>query len=160
MGNRLEESRNCPECLGKLHRHGERQRLVIHGDTRDVLSVVRYRCSSCGKTVTVLPVGALPHKHYSALTIESTLYDKQYEEESPSTVGSTLLRWKSLYSTWLMKAINMYIIQHLQKHNDIPLPKDPRQGLLDYISTAKSDGEYSFNTTLEYIYWISHPLRV
>ena len=67
----------CPRChlesiFFKLHAYRERRFLVIV----DLLvkavfcTLVRFRCTGCGKTITSYPDFAIPHKHYTRQTIE------------------------------------------------------------------------------------------
>ena len=67
----------CPRChlesiFFKLHAYRERRFLVIV----DLLvkavfcTLVRFRCTDCGKTITSYPDFAIPHKHYTCQTIE------------------------------------------------------------------------------------------
>ncbi len=67
----------CPRChleslFFKLHAYRERRFLVIV----DMLvkaafcTLVRFRCTDCGKTITSYPDFAIPHKHYTRQTIE------------------------------------------------------------------------------------------
>ena len=67
----------CPRChlesiFFKLHAYRERRFLVIV----DLLvkavycTLVRFRCTDCGKTITSYPDFAIPHKHYTRQTIE------------------------------------------------------------------------------------------
>ena len=66
----------CPRChlealFFKLHAYRERRFLVIV----DILvkavfcTLVRFRCTGCGKTITSYPDFAIPHKHYTRQTI-------------------------------------------------------------------------------------------
>lgn len=68
---------SCPRChlesiFFKLHAYRERRFLVIV----DLLvkavfcTLVRFRCTGCGKTITSYPDFAIPHKHYTRQTIE------------------------------------------------------------------------------------------
>jgi transposase-like protein len=85
-----------PPCVGKLHKHGKRDRHVI--ELKKVwYSVQRFRCSVCGKTFTLLQPNMLPFKHYAASEIEQVLQ----KHEDPSAVEpvcdaeeSTIYRWK------------------------------------------------------------------
>jgi len=75
----------CPRChlesiFFKLHAYRERRFLVIV----DLLvkavfcTLVRFRCTGCGKTITSYPDFAMPHKHYTRQTIEGL--SKSYVE--------------------------------------------------------------------------------
>ena len=82
--NRVEKNKITPHGLGacprchlesiffKLHAYRERRFLVIV----DLLvkavfcTLVRFRCTGCGKTITSYPDFAIPHKHYTRQTIE------------------------------------------------------------------------------------------
>jgi hypothetical protein len=71
----------CPSCLAVspidgpllMHGHGARTRSgVLPGDDRAVIRTVavrRYRCTACGATCTVHPVGVLPRFLYTLYAI-------------------------------------------------------------------------------------------
>jgi hypothetical protein len=80
----------CPRChlesiFFKLHAYRERRFLVIV----DLLvkavfcTLVRFRCTDCGKTITNYPDFAIPHKHYTRQTIEGL--SKSYVENDQKT---------------------------------------------------------------------------
>jgi hypothetical protein len=80
----------CPRChlesiFFKLHAYRERRFLVIV----DLLvkavfcTLVRFRCTGCGKTITSYPDFAIPHKHYTRQTIEGL--SKSYVENDQKT---------------------------------------------------------------------------
>jgi transposase len=80
----------CPRChlesiFFKLHAYRERRFLVIV----DILvkavfcTLVRFRCTDCGKTFTSYPDFAIPHKHYTRQTIEGL--SKSYVENDQIT---------------------------------------------------------------------------
>ena len=80
----------CPRChlesiFFKLHAYRERRFLVIV----DLLvkavycTLVRFRCTDCGKTITSYPDFAIPHKHYTRQTIEGL--SKSYVENDQKT---------------------------------------------------------------------------
>jgi hypothetical protein len=81
---------SCPRChlesiFFKLHAYRERRFLVIV----DLLvkavfcTLVRFRCTGCGKTITSYPDFAIPHKHYTRQTIEGL--SKGYVENDQKT---------------------------------------------------------------------------
>ena len=80
----------CPRChlesiFFKLHAYRERRFLVIV----DLLvkavfcTLVRFRCTGCGKTITSYPDFAIPHKHYTRQTIEGL--SRSYVENDQMT---------------------------------------------------------------------------
>jgi hypothetical protein len=46
-------------------------------------TLVRFRCTDCGKTITSYPDFAIPHKHYTRQTIES--FSRAYVENDQKT---------------------------------------------------------------------------
>ncbi|MDR1481496.1 MAG: DUF6431 domain-containing protein, partial [Synergistaceae bacterium] len=57
----------------------------------------RFRCSSCGKTFTLLLPNMLPYKHYAAKEIEKVLLNQEEPSCEPHECcaeESTLQRWK------------------------------------------------------------------
>ena len=67
----------CPRCnleslFFKLHAYRERRFLVIVDMLVKAVfcTLVRFRCTDCGKTITSYPDFAIPHKHYTRQTIE------------------------------------------------------------------------------------------
>ena len=76
----------CPRCnleslFFKLHAYRERRFLVIVDMLVQAVfcSLVRFRCTDCGKTITRYPDFAIPHKHYTRQTIES--FSRAYVEK-------------------------------------------------------------------------------
>lgn len=67
----------CPDCLleplfFKIHSYRERRfLLIIEMLVKSVFcSLVRFRCTGCGKTFTQYPEFAMPYKRYTRKTIE------------------------------------------------------------------------------------------
>ena len=86
----------CPRChlesiFFKLHAYRERRFLVIV----DLLvkavycTLVRFRCTDCGKTITSYPDFAIPHKHYTRQTIEGL--SKSYVENDQKTYQDAVI---------------------------------------------------------------------
>ena len=66
----------CPfkGCGGRMHSHGSYPRHVILTSGRVLwFGVFRYRCSSCGRTVSFLPDFCVPYKHFCTGVIETVL---------------------------------------------------------------------------------------
>jgi len=75
----------CPRChlesiFFKLHAYRERRFLIIVDLFVKAVfcTLVRFRCTGCGKTITNYPEFAIPHKHYTRQTIEGL--SKSYVE--------------------------------------------------------------------------------
>ena len=138
IGSRLEENRKCPSCIGKLHHHGQRRRIIKRGVNREVCFVMRYLCSICGRTITVLPSDAIPYKHYAASSIEAALQDRQYDDASAPVADSTLRHWKQLHNMWLLKAAYWLMIRYMQEKIHTTLLKDfAMQNIIDLIIKKK-----------------------
>ena len=86
----------CPRChlesiFFKLHAYRERRFLVIV----DLLvkavfcTLVRFRCTDCGKTITSYPDFAIPHKHYTRQTIEGL--SKSYVQNDQKTYQDAVM---------------------------------------------------------------------
>jgi hypothetical protein len=86
----------CPRChlesiFFKLHAYRERRFLVIV----DILvkavfcTLVRFRCTGCGKTITSYPDFAIPHKHYTRQTIEGL--SRTYVENDQKTYQDAVM---------------------------------------------------------------------
>jgi hypothetical protein len=86
----------CPRChlesiFFKLHAYRERRFLVIV----DLLvkavfcTLVRFRCTGCGKTITNYPEFAIPHKHYTRQTIEGL--SRAYVENDQKTYQDAVI---------------------------------------------------------------------
>lgn len=101
----------CPFCLTKhpdWKRHAVYERyLISFEDGHTVLhqiTVIRYRCPSCGHTHAVLPESIIPYQSYSFLFIIQVMRD--YFTGSLNVVGicakygitvSTIYSWKKLF---------------------------------------------------------------
>lgn len=89
---------NLPECSRchsdsqsfKLHAYRERRFLIIIKMLVEAVfcSLVRFRCSKCGKTFTSYPDFVIPYKHYTRKTIES--FSKSYVEGDQKTYKSAV----------------------------------------------------------------------
>ncbi len=86
----------CPRChleslFFKLHAYRERRFLVIV----DVLvkavfcTLVRFRCTDCGKTITSYPDFAIAHKHYTRQTIEG--FSRAYVQNDQKTYEDAVM---------------------------------------------------------------------
>jgi transposase-like protein len=80
----------CPRChlesiFFKLHAYRERRFLIIVDLFVKALfcTLVRFRCTGCGKTITNYPEFAIPHKHYTRQTIEGL--SRSYVENDQMT---------------------------------------------------------------------------
>ena len=89
---------NLPECSRchsdsqsfKFHAYRERRFLIIIKMLVEAVfcSLVRFRCSKCGKTFTSYPDFVIPYKHYTRKTIES--FSKSYVEDDQKTYKSAV----------------------------------------------------------------------
>jgi len=80
----------CPRCelepkLFKIHAYRERRFLfIVEMLVKSIFcSLVRFRCTRCGKTFTQYPGFAMPYKHYIRQTVESL--GKSYIENTQKT---------------------------------------------------------------------------
>ena len=88
----------CPRCnlesqYFKIHAYRERRFLIIVEAIIEAVycALVRFRCTSCGKTLVIYPDFALPHKHYTRQTAErfSRIYlqdDRKTYKDATMTV--------------------------------------------------------------------------
>jgi transposase len=101
----------CPRCnleslFFKLHAYRERRFLVIVDMLVKAVfcTLVRFRCTDCGKTITSYPDFAIPHKHYTRQTIEGlsrayvqndqkTYQDAVVIDDAAPNVRSVAGRW-------------------------------------------------------------------
>ena len=88
--------RPCPRChlesiFFKLHAYRERRFLVIVDMLVKAVfcTLVRFRCTDCGKTITSYPDFAIPHKHYTRQTIEGL--SKSYVENDQKTYQDAVI---------------------------------------------------------------------
>jgi len=86
----------CPRCnleslFFKLHAYRERRFLVIVDMLVKAVfcTLVRFRCTDCGKTITSYPDFAIPHKHYTRQTIES--FSRVYVENDQKTYEDAVM---------------------------------------------------------------------
>ena len=110
---------SCPRCsvesqFFKIHAYRERRFLIIIEMLIKAAycSLVRFRCPGCGKTFTDYPDFAIPHKHYTRLSItgfsasyvesENMTYQKAvmvdssvpgYPQNDATLAPSTIHRW-------------------------------------------------------------------
>jgi transposase len=86
----------CPRCnleslFFKLHAYRERRFLVIVDMLVKAVfcTLVRFRCTDCGKTITSYPDFAIPHKHYTRQTIEGL--SRAYVENDQMTYQDAVM---------------------------------------------------------------------
>ena len=86
----------CPRCnlesiFFKLHAYRERRFLVIVDMLVKAVfcTLVRFRCTDCGKTITSYPDFAIPHKHYTRQTIEG--FSRAYVENDQKTYQDAVM---------------------------------------------------------------------
>ncbi len=86
----------CPRCklesfFFKIHAYRERRfLLIIEMLVQSIFcTLVRFRCTRCGKTFTHYPDFALPYKHYTRQTIES--FSKAYIEDDQKTYETAVM---------------------------------------------------------------------
>jgi hypothetical protein len=86
----------CPRCnleakFFKIHAYRERRfLLIVEMLVKSIFcSLVRFRCTRCGKTVTHYPDFALPYKHYTRQTIES--FSHTYVENNKKTYETAVI---------------------------------------------------------------------
>lgn len=86
----------CPICqleplFFKIHAYRERRfLLIIEMLVKTIFcTLVRFRCTRCGKTFTQYPKFALPYKHYTRQTIES--FSRAYVEDDQKTYETAVI---------------------------------------------------------------------
>ena len=86
----------CPRCnleslFFKLHAYRERRFLVIVDMLVKAVfcTLVRFRCTDCGKTITSYPDFVIPHKHYTRQTIEG--FSRVYVENDQKTYQDAVM---------------------------------------------------------------------
>lgn len=161
-GKSLEENRKCPHCEGKLHRHGRRRRILVRNGVCEDHSLQRYRCSACKRCLTVLAEDMLPYKHHAASEMEAALEDIPEAEPADYQVESSTFRsWRMEFKGWLAQALGVLQNRFLQEGTHPEgLVLEPLQAFRHLLSLLPKDRHTLFETTLEYVYWISHPLRI
>lgn len=96
---------HCSVCAHRLHRHGQRYRIVMQ------VWIQMFRCPECNQCVSLLPTFCIPFKHHSAQTVNevidlllveyvsrSFLYHKNY-----SFSVNTAKRWADSFVIFLPK---------------------------------------------------------
>ena len=96
---------HCPSCQTKLHRHGQRYRIVMQ------VWIQMFICPGCRQFVSLLPTFCIPFKHHSAQTVNEIidlllidyvshafLYHQNY-----SFAVHTAKRWAHEFMTFLPK---------------------------------------------------------
>jgi len=92
--------------LRPLRKHGEYSRTVkdLAGRVWDIW-VLRFRCGSCGHTVSFLPSFCVPHKRHSAqvmaLCLHSVLWLGRSVRSTFARFSDRILSYRSLLQAWL-----------------------------------------------------------
>ncbi len=110
----------CPRCnleslFFKLHAYRERRFLVIVDMLVKAVfcTLVRFRCTDCGKTITSYPDFAIPHKHYTRQTIES--FSRSYVDDDRKTYDDAVMtdegmpEWQDIGRTLAPSTIHRWI---------------------------------------------------
>jgi transposase-like protein len=91
---------HCPACGAKLVLHAKylRKVKVPEAVLIVIITIIRYRCTSCGKTHAILPDFLAPYRRYAMSTIEATVTavveDKVPLEKAPGDQDlATTRRW-------------------------------------------------------------------
>lgn len=86
----------CPDCqlkacFFKIHAYRERRfLLIIEMLVKSIFcTLVRFRCTRCGKTFTQYPEFAMPYKHYTRQTIER--FSAAYVKDDQKTYETALI---------------------------------------------------------------------
>lgn len=86
----------CPRCnreplFFKIHAYRERRFLIIVEMLVNAVycTLVRFRCSDCGKTITNYPDFAIPCKHYTRQTILN--FSRSYVEDDQTTYETSVM---------------------------------------------------------------------
>ena len=58
---------HCPNCNTKLHRHGQRYRIVLQ------VWIQMFICPGCHQCISLLPTFCIPFKHHSAQTVNEVI---------------------------------------------------------------------------------------
>ncbi len=86
----------CPRCNlepghFKIHAYRERRFLIIIEMLVNAVycTLVRFKCSGCGKTFAFYPEFAVPHKHYTRPTVVT--FSSTYVEDDQKTYKDTVM---------------------------------------------------------------------
>ena len=86
----------CPKCVGGLHVHDYRTRMLL-GDPAGIVTVVRFLCSSCKATWQMLPAFVARHLWRSWPTVEKAVEPPTPRRSAPPAEApippSTQRRW-------------------------------------------------------------------
>lgn len=82
---------SCPCCDNKLHRHGFYVRTVVTKCSVYHIPIYRWICSSCSKTISLLPDFLSPYKVFIGWIQESLFYRHFVRGESYSTIHPSLV---------------------------------------------------------------------
>lgn len=102
--------KDCPECHGKLYKHGRYYRNVITRKAITRIPIYRRFCPSCGKTFSLLPDFLYPYLVHSGWVLQKAWILRYVQEKSYSLIQSyifsnetggisykTIKRWDSLW---------------------------------------------------------------
>lgn len=105
---KCEES--CPDCHGKLYKHGRYYRFVITVKAITRIPIYRRFCPSCGKTFSLLPDFLYPYIVHSGWILQKAWILRYVREKSYNRIQSvifsnetggisykTIKRWDSLW---------------------------------------------------------------
>jgi transposase-like protein len=76
--NCFPEMEECPQCRAKtrLKRHGFYHRHAVEEGATYRISICRFKCPSCGKTLSLLPDFLLPYFQHTLHTVISRIEEK------------------------------------------------------------------------------------
>lgn len=117
----------CPICGQRhpLRKHGTYSRGIYDFDLGHVeIEILRYYCPACGRTVSILPDFAAPHKYYSSFVISICLYLLFCCEAGIRDIARRFGLFRSVISYWLRQfhfnRVNLATV--LRDYFHIPVP--------------------------------------
>jgi hypothetical protein len=112
-----ERPQRCARCGGRncFWAHGWYERTVEENGQLDELEIARFKCSVCGKTVSVLPWFVIPRRRYTMKTVaagvEGYAGRRETYKEGATKLGAEgpspaqLFRWVSLVAERAMELL-------------------------------------------------------
>ena len=133
----------CPNCKAKhrLQRHGFYERNAVEKDNVYRIPICRLKCSSCGKTVSLLPDFLIPFYQYTLSVVMKRLKERLVEKKRQTTDGiRQLVTFYAKRFVSQLTQVEMFFRDH-GKRGVIPGGKEKTINLLEMISAF---GEASF----------------
>jgi hypothetical protein len=163
---RLEEARRqrpacCPGCGGQpIVGHGGYERWAVYADREVRVWIRRWKCTGCGKTISLLPSFLHRHRHYALAVIEAVLRGRlergtPWSGLAPSATPSqrSMRRWMTAFVAqalnWLTALLSalarvLPLLGALDPHG---APQNPAVTVLalsatfaDWLDPGRADG--------------------